>query len=71
MKQTWLAAGSEPRLEDMLQDDEMHLLLRRDGLTAGDVRRHAAEARRRLSRRTARDGAQMQHTPAPVAAPVH
>jgi hypothetical protein len=51
LKQSWLKAGREPVIEDMLQDDELHLLLSRDGLTSADFRRHVAIGRAALRRR--------------------
>lgn len=53
LKQNWFAAGTEPDLRSLLLDDELRLVMRRDGLTPADYWRHIAQARDALRRRAA------------------
>jgi hypothetical protein len=49
----WRGAGIEPRLDEMLDDPVVQLVLRRDGLTAADVRRVVDGTRFRIMARRA------------------
>ncbi len=44
-RDTWLGAGQEPALEEVLADPLVHLVMRRDGVTPGESRfRHRRRA---------------------------
>ena len=47
MAQPYATAGIEPPLEELLDDQIAHLVMRRDGLEAADVWRWVQEARAR------------------------
>ncbi len=51
MIKRWCEAGEEPTLEDVLADPIVHMVARRDGLSARDVQNAASEARLSLGRR--------------------
>lgn len=44
----WSEAGQEPKIEDLMADPIVHLVMRRDGLTADQVWHWISEAQRRL-----------------------
>lgn len=46
--------GTEPRLEDMISDPIVHLVMRRDRISVEDVRAVVDAARRRLRLRACR-----------------
>ncbi len=45
---SWSEAGREPRIEDLMADPIVHLVMRRDGLTANQVWHWIFQAQRRL-----------------------
>ena len=47
-RHAWADAHVEPSIEDILADPIIHLVLRRDGLTASDVKTRLDQERRRL-----------------------
>ncbi|MGO8921193.1 MAG: hypothetical protein ACLQJR_35355 [Stellaceae bacterium] len=47
-RDTWLGAGQEPALEEVLADPLVHLVMRRDGVTPGDLASVIAAAQARL-----------------------
>lgn len=47
----WSSAGIEPRVQEILEDPIVRLVMRRDRLAAADVRAVIDEARRRLHAR--------------------
>lgn len=49
MVQPYAVAGIEPPLEELLDDQIAHLVMRRDGLEPADVWRWVEEARSRLA----------------------
>lgn len=54
MNETWCQPGEEPTLEEVLADPIVHMVARRDGLSATDVQTAARNARLSLSRRHAK-----------------
>jgi hypothetical protein len=52
MDQGYAAAGIEPPLEELLDDQIAQLIRRRDGIALADVWRAVEAARSRLARRT-------------------
>lgn len=46
----WSRPGIEPSLEDVLEDPIVHLVMRRDRLTPGDVLKAIEDVRRRLAK---------------------
>ena len=52
MEQAYAAAGTEPPLEELLDDQIARLIMRRDGLGPADVWRSIGAARARLADRT-------------------
>ena len=53
----WTESGPEPKLNDLLADPIVHLVMRRDGLTPEDVWAAVHFARERLRATTADAGA--------------
>jgi hypothetical protein len=53
MDQAYAAAGIEPPLEELLDDDIARLIMRRDGIGPADVWRSVEAARARLAHRSA------------------
>lgn len=53
----WERSGQEPRLEEMLADPMIELVMKRDGLTRDDLVALVQEARRRIGRRGRRAAA--------------
>jgi hypothetical protein len=45
----WSRAGVEPRVEDLLEDPMIHLVMRRDGIGTQEVMSAVGEARHRLA----------------------
>jgi hypothetical protein len=54
MTQEYREAGIEPRVEDLMNDPIVHLILRRDRITLADTWAAVTDARQRLHRRRAR-----------------
>lgn len=50
----WLEPGQEPALADLYADPVLHLVLRRDGITLGELQRVVACAQARLWSRVCR-----------------
>jgi hypothetical protein len=48
----WTRAGAEPALEELLADPVLHLVMRRDGVSPGELRAVIAAARARRRART-------------------
>jgi hypothetical protein len=46
-RRPWSVAGGEPRLEDVLADPLVHLVMRRDGVEPGQLRALIARVRAR------------------------
>jgi hypothetical protein len=46
--ENWAGASAEPSIDDILSDPIVHLVLRRDGLTASAVKARLDSERRRL-----------------------
>jgi len=53
MKVSWTTAGVEPTLDEMLADPIVQLVMRRDRIAAGDVRRAVRGAAPRSTREPA------------------
>jgi hypothetical protein len=53
MTQPYATAGTEPPLEELLEDPIAHLVMRRDGVELADVWRWVQEARSRLAQTAA------------------
>lgn len=49
--QDWIFAGIEPDVAALLHDDELIVMMRRDGLSEADYWRHINDARHALRRR--------------------
>jgi hypothetical protein len=58
MAHDYAAAGIEPPLEELLQDQIARLVMRRDGIGPADVWRAVEAARSRLAQRTQHAAAQ-------------
>jgi hypothetical protein len=65
MEQSYAAAGIEPPLEELLNDQIAQLIRRRDGIALADVWRAVETARSRLAERT-RGGAKQPRGPDPA-----
>jgi len=66
MATNWARAGVEPALEEVMADPVVHLVMRRDGLTAKDVRAVLETVRRQHARGRERGGAEQARSVAAV-----
>lgn len=63
----YACAGAEPCIEEMLSDPIVHAVLRRDSLTADDVRRAIHHARAKIRDRRAHANYALEFAPAEFA----
>lgn len=59
MRNSWSIAGVEPRLDELLADPIVHLVMQRDGISPDDVRQAMRKVGRRDPVRHATDWTRM------------